>query len=45
MEKTKKNKLKDYKRVEGKKWVDVPVRFKDRATGSGVRFAGKYINV
>lgn len=45
MEKTKKNKIKDYERTKGKKWVNIPVLYKDRTTGSGVTFGGKYVDV
>lgn len=43
MEKSEKNKLKDYKRTEGKVWVRTPVTFDKRTTGSGVTFRGKYV--
>lgn len=43
MEKSKKNKMKDYKRTKGKKWVDIPATYKYRETGSGVTYVGKYI--
>ena len=43
MEKSEKNKLKDYKRTKGKVWVRTPVTFDKRATGSGVTFQGKYV--
>lgn len=39
-----KNKMKDYKRKKGKKWVDTHVFYKDRKCGSGVTFTGKYVN-
>lgn len=44
MEKSAKNKLKDYKRTKGKKWIDAPAEIKKRISGSGVRFGGKYID-
>ena len=44
MEKSKENKLKDYKRTKGKVWVRTPVTFDKRTTGSGVTFQGKYIS-
>ena len=43
MEKSDKNKLKDYKRTKGKAWVRTPVTFDKRTTGSGVTFQGKYV--
>lgn len=43
MEKSKNNKLKDYKRTKGKIWVNETVRYKDRKTGSGLTFSGRYI--
>ena len=43
MEKSEKNKLKDYKRTKGKVWVRTPVTFDKRTTGSGVTFQGKYV--
>lgn len=43
MEKSEKNKLKDYKRVKGKTWVRTPMTFDKRTTGSGVTFQGKYV--
>lgn len=43
MEKTEKNKLKDYKRTKEKVWVRTPVTFGKRTTGSGVTFQGKYV--
>ena len=43
MEKSDKNKLKDYKRTKGKVWVRTPVTFDKRTTGSGVTFQGKYV--
>lgn len=44
MEKTIKNKLKDYKRKKGKKWVDIPTSIKERNCGSGMKFSGKYVD-
>lgn len=44
MEKSKKNKLKDYKRVKGKKWIDEPTMYKDRKSGSGLTYGGRYID-
>ena len=44
MEKSEKNKLKDFKRTKGKMWMDVPSTLKRRTTGSGVKFIGKYIS-
>ena len=43
MEKTKKNKKKDKERHAGMIWVDKRTRAKDRMTGSGVTFSGKYV--
>lgn len=43
MEKSEKNKLKDYKRTKGKKWEYVPVPFEKRTTGSGLTFQGRYV--
>lgn len=43
MEKSEKNKLKDYKRTKGKVWVRTPVTFDKRTTGSGVTFQGRYV--
>ncbi len=43
MEKSQENKLKDYKRKKGKKWVGTHVGFEKRTTGSGVTFGGKYV--
>ena len=43
MEKSDKNKLKDYKRTKGKVWVRTPVTFDKRTTGSGVTFQGRYV--
>ena len=43
MEKSEKNKLKDYKRTKGKKWECVPVPFEKRTTGSGLTFQGRYV--
>ena len=43
MEKTEKNKLKDYKRTKCKKWEYVPVPFEKRTTGSGLTFQGRYV--
>lgn len=43
MEKTRKNKLKDYQRTKGKQWIDTHTEYKDRKSGSGVRFGGRYI--
>lgn len=43
MEKSEKNKLKDYKQTKGKVWVITPVAFDKRTTGSGVTFQGKYV--
>ena len=43
MEKSEKNKLKDYKRTKGKKWVDSHVHYSDRKSGSGVRFEGFFV--
>lgn len=44
MEKTEKNKAKDYFRTKGKVWVHVPQMAKDRKTASGVTFWGKYVD-
>lgn len=44
MEKSEKNKLKDFKRTKGKTWIEIPSTFKRRTTGSGVKFIGKYIS-
>lgn len=44
MKKTKNNKLKDYKRTKGKKWIDAPIRYKNRTCGSGVTFGGYYVD-
>ena len=44
MEKTKKNKLKDYKRTKGKVWERIPVTYDKRTTSSGVTFQGKYVD-
>lgn len=43
MEKSQENKLKDYKRKKGKKWVRTHEGFEKRTTGSGVTFGGKYV--
>lgn len=43
MEKTSKNKLKDYRRTKGKKWVDTHTEFSKRTSGSGLKFGGKYV--
>ena len=43
MEKSDKNKLKDYKRTKGKVWTEIPVTFDKRTTGSGVTFQGRYV--
>ena len=43
MEKSKKNKLKDYKRTKDKIWVDKPTSINKRTSGSGVVFRGKYV--
>ena len=43
MKKSEKNKLKDYKRTKGKKWVDSHVHYSDRKSGSGVRFEGFFV--
>ena len=37
------NRLKDYRRIKGKKWVDIPTKFEKRVSGSGVQFGGKYV--
>ena len=44
MEKSDKNKLKDYKRTKGKIWVSIPSTYDKRMTGSGVTFQGKYVD-
>lgn len=44
MEKSKENRLKDYKRTKGKVWVYTPTTFNKRTCGSGVTFRGKYID-
>ena len=44
MEKTNKQKLKDYMRKKGKIWVDEPQTFKKRTSGSGVQFGGSYVD-
>ena len=43
VEKTRENRLKDYRRITGKKWVDIPTKFEKRVSGSGVQFGGKYV--
>lgn len=44
MEKTEKSKVKDTARIKGKKWIDLPTFYKDRRSGAGVSFTGKYIS-
>lgn len=44
MEKTEKNKAKDWARAVGKVWVRIPQTFKQRTTGSGIVFGGMYID-
>lgn len=44
MKKTQKSKQKDRNRTKGKIWVDEPVSFESRNTGSGVTFGGRYID-
>lgn len=44
MEKSDKNRLKDYKRTKGKVWVSIPSTYDKRMTGSGVTFRGKYVD-
>ncbi len=43
MEKSKKNKYKDYLRTKNKKWIHIPQMAKDRTCASGVTFWGKYV--
>ena len=43
MEKSDKNKLKDYKRLKGKIWEQIPSTLYRRTTGSGVKFEGRYV--
>ena len=43
VEKTRENRLKDYRSIKGKKWVDIPTKFEKRVSGSGVQFGGKYV--
>ena len=43
MEKSKENKLKDYKRTKDKIWVDKPTSINKRTSCSGVVFRGKYV--
>lgn len=43
MEKTNKQKLKDYMRNKGKIWVDEPQTLNKRACGHGVKFGGSYV--
>ena len=44
MEKTEKSKVKDTARIKGRKWIDLPTFYKDRQSGAGVSFTGKYIS-
>lgn len=44
MEKTNKQKLKDYMRNKGKIWVDEPQTLNKRTSGSGVQFGGSYVD-
>ena len=44
MEKTKKNRLKDYRELKGKRWVYLPTPYAKRKSGSGVTFDGKYVD-
>lgn len=44
MEKSEKNKLKDYKRLKGKTWERIPSTLDRRTTGSGVEFEGRYVH-
>ena len=44
MEKSKKNRLKDYKETKGKKWVYLPTPYTKRKSGSGITFDGKYVD-
>lgn len=43
MEKSEKNKYKDYLRTKNKKWIHIPQMAKDRTCASGVTFWGKYV--
>ena len=44
MEKTNKQKLKDYMSKKGKIWVDKPQTLKKRTCSGGVRFGGSYVD-
>lgn len=44
MEKSEKNKLKDYKRLKGKTWKRIPSTLDRRRTGSGIEFEGRYVS-
>lgn len=44
MEKSKKNRLKDYQETKGKKWVYLPTPYTKRKSGSGITFDGKYVD-
>jgi hypothetical protein len=43
MEKTRRNKLKDKRRTEESKWINIPTTINRRTTGSGVTFSGCYV--
>ena len=45
MEKTEKNKNRDRMRLRGKTWIDQHVPYKDRKSGSGLRFGGRYVEM
>ena len=44
MKKTMENKLKEYKKKKGKIWVDIHTPYRERTTGSGLTFRGKYVD-
>lgn len=44
MEKTEKNKRKDRSKNIGKIWIDEHTPYEKRATGSGLVFAGRYVD-
>ena len=44
MEKSKKNRLKDYQETKGKKWVYLPTPYTMRKSGSGITFDGKDVD-